>query len=199
MFGRQPCLPVDVALGLVPCTITEPNTSKFVQKIRECVRWAQKKAEAFQTKEVQRHKHNYNKSRAVALEVRDMVLVHVTTFKHQHKIQDRWENSEYVVKSGPIPMCQFMWYAPGMQKGAARLYIGTICLPSTLNLEQGEMDVPMAGVGNNISPTPVPSVDNVPAGAGPSGMVTSSTAGSTPQSSQDQPVRLHLLVMSWLA
>ena len=43
------------------------------------------------------------------------------------------------------------------------------------------MDEPVAGVGNNISLTPVPSVDNVPAGAGPSGMVTSSMAGSTPQ------------------
>ena len=56
MFGRQPCLPVDVLLGLAPCTITEPNISKFVQKIRECTQWAQKKAEAFQAKEVQQHK-----------------------------------------------------------------------------------------------------------------------------------------------
>ena len=43
------------------------------------------------------------------------------------------------------------------------------------------MDEPMAAVGNNISPTPAPSVDNVPAGAGLSGMVTSSMADSTPQ------------------
>ena len=35
MFGRQPHLPIDVALGLAPCTITEPNTTKFVQKLRE--------------------------------------------------------------------------------------------------------------------------------------------------------------------
>ena len=35
MFGRQPCLLVDVALGLAPHTITEPNTTKFVQKLRE--------------------------------------------------------------------------------------------------------------------------------------------------------------------
>ena len=52
-FGRQPHLPIDVTLGLAPCTITEPNMSKFVQKIRECTQWAQKKAEAFQAKEVQ--------------------------------------------------------------------------------------------------------------------------------------------------
>ena len=53
MFGRQPCLPINVILSLAPCTITEPNTSKFVQKIRECTWWAQKKAEAFQAKEAQ--------------------------------------------------------------------------------------------------------------------------------------------------
>ena len=56
----------------------EPNASKFVQKLREHARWAQKKAEAFQAKEAQRQKCNYDKrGRAAALEVRDMVLVHV--------------------------------------------------------------------------------------------------------------------------
>ena len=90
MFGRQPHLPVDVTLGLAPCTIMEPNASKFVQKLRECARWAQRKAKAFQAKEVQRHKCKYDKrGRAVALEVGDTVLVHVNTFKGCHKIQDR--------------------------------------------------------------------------------------------------------------
>ena len=56
MFGRQPCLLVDVALGLAPCTITEPNTTKFVQKLREQNKWAHEKAEAFQAKEAKRHK-----------------------------------------------------------------------------------------------------------------------------------------------
>ena len=63
--------------------------------MRECAKWAQRKPEAFQAKEAQRHKQNYGKrGRAVALEVGDMVLVHVTTFKGHHKIQDRWENRE---------------------------------------------------------------------------------------------------------
>ena len=35
MFGRQPRLPVDVTLGLAPHTITEPNTTKFAQKLRD--------------------------------------------------------------------------------------------------------------------------------------------------------------------
>ena len=75
MFGRQPCLPVDVALGLAPHTITEPSTSKFIQKLREHTKWAHEKVEAFQAKEAQRHKQNYEKRiRAAALEVRDMVF-----------------------------------------------------------------------------------------------------------------------------
>ena len=49
--------------------------------MREWVNRAQKKAEAFQAKEAQHHKKNYDKqSEAVPLEVGDMVLVCVTTF-----------------------------------------------------------------------------------------------------------------------
>ena len=61
MFGRKPHLPIDVTLGLAPQTITEPNTTKFVQKIWEHTQWTQKKAEAFQAKEVQQYKCNYDK------------------------------------------------------------------------------------------------------------------------------------------
>ena len=50
--------------------------------MRECTKWDQKKAEAFQAKEAQHHKINYDKwSKAAALEVADIVLVHITTFK----------------------------------------------------------------------------------------------------------------------
>ena len=61
MYGRQPHLQVGVTLGLAPQNTTPPNTSKLVQKMRECANWAQKKAEAFQTKEAQCHKKNYDK------------------------------------------------------------------------------------------------------------------------------------------
>ena len=82
MFGRQPCLLVDVTLGLAPHTIMEPNTTKFAQKLRNRNKWAHEKAEAFQAKEAERHKRNFDKrSKVAALEVGDTVLVHVTTFK----------------------------------------------------------------------------------------------------------------------
>ena len=101
MFGRQP---INVTFGLAPQTITEPNTTKFVQKIQEHTWWAQKKAEVFQAKEAQQHKCNYNKlGRAAALEARDMVLVCVTTFKGCHKMEDQWENRGYVVEKWPYP------------------------------------------------------------------------------------------------
>ena len=46
MYGRQVHLPVDVTLGLAPQTTTAPDITKFTQKMRECAKWAQKRAEA---------------------------------------------------------------------------------------------------------------------------------------------------------
>ena len=158
------------------------------QKIREHTRWAEKKAEAFQVKEAQRHKCNYDKrSRAAALEVEDMVLVHVTTFKGHHKIQDRWENREYVVEKWFYP--NVLVYVVCLRDGEGHSWTlhRNYLLPINSNIEQGKMDEPMAGVGTNISLTPAPSVDNVPAGAGLSGMVTLSMTGSTSLGSPDQP------------
>ena len=99
MYGRQPCLPVDVTLGLAPHSVTAPTTSKFIQKMQDHVKWAHKKVKTFQAKEVQHHKLKYDKrSKAAVLKVGDMVLVHVTAFKGHHKIQNQWENREYVVE-----------------------------------------------------------------------------------------------------
>ena len=191
MFGRQPHLPVDGALSLAPHTIMEPNTSKFVQKLRECARWAQKKAEVFQAKEAQRQKCNYDKrGRAAALEVRDMVLVHVTAFKGCHKIQNRWENREYVMEKQPYPNVPVYVVYPRDGEGHSQTLHRNYLLSINSNLEQGEKDEPMVGVGNDTSPTPVPSVGNALAEAGPSGMVTSNLADNTPQSSPDWPASL---------
>ena len=191
MYGRQLHLLVDVTLGLAPHTIMETNPSKFVQKIREHTRWAQIKAEAFKAKEAQRHKWNYDKrGKAVALGVGDMVLVHVTAFKGHHKIQDRWENREYVVEKWPYPNVPVYVVCSRDGEGHSQTLHRNYLLPINSNIEQGKMDKPIVGVGNNIPPTPVPSVDNVPADTGSSGMITPSTAGSTPQGSPDQSAPL---------
>ena len=63
-----------------------------------------KKWRPFRQKRPKGISHNYDrKSKAAALEVGDTVLVHVTAFKGHHKMQDRWENREYVVEKWPYP------------------------------------------------------------------------------------------------
>ena len=170
MFGRQPCLLVYVALGLAPHTITEPNTTKFVQKLREQNKWAHKKVEAFQAKEATRHKCNYDKEgRAAALEVRDMVLVHVTALKGQHKMQDRWENREYVVEKWPYPNLPVYVVCPRDGEGCSQTLHRNYLLPISSNMGQDETDGSEDRGETNTSPTPATSV-----------------SGST-QSSPDQP------------
>ena len=135
MFGRQPCLPVDVALGLAPCTITEPNTTKFIQKLRERTKWAHEKSEAFQAKEALRHKCNYDRrSRAAALEVGDTVLVHVTAFKGHHKMQDRWENRDYVVERWSSPNLPVYVVCPRDGEGCSQTLHRNYLLPINSNM-----------------------------------------------------------------
>ena len=163
-----------------------PNTSKFVQKIREHAKWAHKKAEAFQAKEAQCHKKNYDKqSREVALAVGDTVLVCVTVFKGCHKIQDTWENREYVVEEWPYPNVPVYLVCPRDGEGCSQTLHRNYLLPINSNIGQDKKDASVAGVENNNTSTPVPSVDSELADVGPSGTVTPSTAGSTPQASLD--------------
>ena len=161
MFGRQPHLPVDVALGLAPCTIMEPGTSTFIQKLRECTKWAHEKAESFQAKKAQRHKCNFDKrSRAAALEVRDMVLVCVTAFKGHHKMQDRWENREYVVEKWPYPNIPVYVVCPRDGEGCSWTLHRNYLLYINSNMGQDEADGSEERVKNNTSPTPAPSADS---------------------------------------
>ena len=82
MYGRQPHLPTDVTVGSAPNSVTVATSNKYVQRLRECIRWAHRKAYQFQQKEAWCHKQNYDKhSMAVALKEGDTVLVCVTAFK----------------------------------------------------------------------------------------------------------------------
>ena len=91
MYDRQPQLPTDGILGITPKSIPMPTFTKYIQKLRDCIRWAHRKANLFQQKEAWYHKQNYDKcNKAVSLRMGDTVLVHITTFKCRHKIQSRW-------------------------------------------------------------------------------------------------------------
>ena len=114
-----------------------------------------------------------------------MVLVHVTAFKGHHKIQDRWENREYIVEKQPYPNMPIYVVCPRDGEGCSQTLHRNYLLPINPNIEQDEKDKPAARVGHTTSLTPVPPVDSVTAGAGLSGMGILSTAGSTPQGSLD--------------
>ena len=61
---------------------------------------------------------------------------------------------------------------PRDREGCSQALHRNYLLPINSNLEQGEKDEPMVGVGNDTSPPPVSSVGNAPTESGPSGMVT---------------------------
>ena len=73
-------------------------------------------------------------SRAMALKAGDTVLVHVTAFKGQHKIQNRWENREYVVEWWPYPTLQVYVECPRDGKSAAQTLHRNYLLPISNNL-----------------------------------------------------------------
>ena len=61
-----------------------------------------------------------------------MVLVCVTTFKGHHKMQDRWENREYVVKKQPYPNIPVYVVCPRDGEGCSQTLHRNYLLPSAL-------------------------------------------------------------------
>ena len=160
MYGRQPQLPIDITLGLTPISVATLMSTKYIQKLREHIRLAHKKAYLFQQKEAWHHKPNYDKhSRAVALRTGDTVLVCVTTFKGQHKIQNRWENRKYVVEHQPYPNLPVYVVIPWTGKATARPCIEITCYHQKY-LEQAEEENLVEGGEPVDQPTPVPQEHN---------------------------------------
>ena len=100
-------------------------------------------------------------------------------------MQDQWENREYVVEKWPYPNVPVYVVCPRDGEGCSQTLQRNYLLPISPNLEQSKLDKLVAGVGNDTSPTSVPSMSNAPIEAEPSGTVTSSSMGSTPESSPD--------------
>ena len=96
----------------------------------------------------------------MALEVGDTVLVHVTTLKGRHKMQDRWENREYVVEKWPYPDLPVYVVCPRDGEGCSQTLHRNYLLPISSNMGQDETDGSEDRVKNNTSPTPVPSVSD---------------------------------------
>ena len=175
------------------CTQSQhlPLQSLYRKMCTKHVKWAHKKTKLFQAKEAQCHKLNYDKqSKTEALEVGGIVLVHITAFKGHHKIQNWWENREYVVERQPYPSVPVYVVCPGDGEGHSWTLHRNYLLSISANLKQTEKDVPMAGVERTSTSVPVPSVGSEPADTEQSGIAMSDTTGSTFQDSPDQPAPL---------
>ena len=100
------------------------------------------------------------------------------------------ENREYVVEKLPYSNVPVYVVCPRDGEGHSWTLLRNYLLPISPNLEQSKLDKPVAGVGNDTSPTPVPPVSHAPVEAELLGMVASSSTGSTLQNSPDQPAPL---------
>ncbi|XP_041367000.1 uncharacterized protein LOC121381719 [Gigantopelta aegis] len=101
MFGRNPRLPVDVALGLEPMQDKKnlhEYTSALRQRLQESYRLASKAAEHSR----QHQKKGYDvRVRGSILQPGNRVLVRRLAFDGKHKIADRWEEEPYLIQDQP--------------------------------------------------------------------------------------------------
>ena len=103
MFGRQPRLPIDFEMGL-PVDVLGDSCKKtrYMQKLKNRLNFAYKKAKEMSQKQAQKYKSSYDKKiKGSQLQVNDIVLVKKVTWKGRHKIQNKWEPSEYIVIEQP--------------------------------------------------------------------------------------------------
>ena len=105
MFGRHPRLPTDVEFGLhKPNCSDNCSKSRYIQKLRQRLNYAHKKASKYSSEQAQKYKTSYDRSvKGPQLQVNDLVLVKIVAHKARHKIQDKWESEEYIVLEQPIP------------------------------------------------------------------------------------------------
>ena len=90
MFGRQPRLPIDFEMGL-PIDVLGDSCSKtrYVQKLKQRLNFAYKKAKEMSQKQAVKYKTSYDKKiKGTQLRVNDIVLVKRVAWKGRHKIQN---------------------------------------------------------------------------------------------------------------
>ena len=104
MFHRHPRIALDFKYGLTKEGVKSSSKCRYIQKLRRRIAYAHKRAEEVAAKEAKRQKARYDRRcRGMQLHTGDIVLVKVVAWKDRHKIQDRWEQGEYVIIDQPNP------------------------------------------------------------------------------------------------
>ena len=122
-------------MGIDRDNLSDPLRSKFVSKLNERLQFAYEKAELLAQQEAQRQKRLYDKrSRDFVLSPGDLVLVRIVKWTARHKIQDKWEDEEYVVISQPDPEIPVYKVQP-VDGGKVRTLHRNLLLPLGLQLK----------------------------------------------------------------
>ena len=100
LFGRRPRIPVDY---LFPTLRDLPHQTKMevsVVAMQKRLKEAFAVARCLTSEEVAKQCHYYDrKAGAVALQPGDVVMVHTDGFVGKRKVEDRWEDGGFIVKS----------------------------------------------------------------------------------------------------
>ena len=100
MFGREPRLPVDVAMGLPQSK--ECPSKDYAAALQEKLRHAYEVVEACADEAAERQQRNYNTNvRAAVLAAGDRVLVKSVGVQGKNKLGDVWEEEPHLVHSQP--------------------------------------------------------------------------------------------------
>ena len=98
MFGRQPRLPADVALGLDKPEKEPKPYAAYVDNLRALLAHAYDSASEAMHKRAEYNKKSYDRyAKENSLEAGDRVLVRNLSTRGKHKLQDRWEATPYII------------------------------------------------------------------------------------------------------
>jgi hypothetical protein len=101
MFGRQPRLPVDEQLGVVPLK-GKPNYTEYVKGLKSRLDHAYKVASEHLKQAKLKQKAQYDvRNRGAVVQPGDNVLVKQVGLKGKNKLADKWEQDVYIVVSQP--------------------------------------------------------------------------------------------------
>ena len=103
MFGRHPCLAIDVFLGL---TAQEERKSyqDYADRLQERLNNAYRRASEDALKKGKKYKKYYDqKVKHIVLLPGDRVLMEKVGIQGKHKLADLWESNTYIVISQPMP------------------------------------------------------------------------------------------------
>ena len=145
MFGRQPRLPIDLALGLPLRDGEYKSHSQYVQKLKSHLEESYKIATQNATKIAAKNKARFDKHvNASKLEAGDRVLVRAVRLRGKHKLADKWESDVYVVvkQAGDLPVYILR---PESKEGPLRTLHRDLLLPcGSLPLSVEKPDLPKA-------------------------------------------------------